>query len=94
MIAALIQIVVPISVSAMPHLRGLKLAHPVTSNKTFTISLLIGTDYYWEFVQDTIIIRDDPVTQESKLSFIRAIALLTPTGNNLRFTTDNIHSNT
>ena len=49
-IAALIQNAVPMSVSTIPHLSGLKLAHPVTSDKNFTISILIGTDYYWEFV--------------------------------------------
>ena len=69
-IAAPIQNAVPISVSIMPHLRGLKLAHPVTSNKTFTISLLIGTDYYWKFVQDTIIRGDGPIAQESKLGYL------------------------
>ena len=68
-IAAPIQNAVPISVSTMPHLRGLKLAHPVTCNKTFTISLLIGTDYYWEFVQDNI--RGHGSTaQESKLGYL------------------------
>ena len=30
----------------MPHLRGLKLAHPVTSDENFAISLLIGEDHY------------------------------------------------
>ena len=43
-IATPIQNSIPISISTMLHLRGLKLAHPVTSNKYFTISLLIGTD--------------------------------------------------
>ena len=51
----------------MPHLQGLKLAHPVTSNKNFTISLLIGTDYYWKF---TIIRGDGPTAQESKLGYL------------------------
>ena len=35
-IAAPIQNAVPVSVNTMPRLRGLKLAHPVTSNNTFT----------------------------------------------------------
>ena len=69
-IAAPIQNAVPISVNTTPHLRGLKLAHPVTSNNTFTISLLIGTDYYWKFVQDTIIRGDGPIAQESKLGYL------------------------
>ena len=69
-IAAPIQNVVPLSVSTMPHLQGLKLAHPVTSNNNFTISLLIGTNYYWKFVQDTIIRGDGPTAQESKLGYL------------------------
>ena len=31
----------------MPHLRVLKLAHPVGHDRDFKISLLIGTDHYW-----------------------------------------------
>ena len=69
-IAAPIQNAVPISVNTIPHLRGLKLAHPVTCNKTFTISLLIGTDYYWKFIQDNIIRGDGPTAQESKLGYL------------------------
>lgn len=45
-IAAPLQNAVPMSISTLSHLRGLKLAHPVTSNKSFTISTLIGADYY------------------------------------------------
>jgi hypothetical protein len=37
-------------------LRQLKLAHPVTSDKNFEISLLIGADHYWDFVEDHIIL--------------------------------------
>jgi hypothetical protein len=36
--------------------RQLKLAHPVTSDKNFEISLLIGADHYWDFVEDHIIL--------------------------------------
>ena len=39
----------------MPYLQGLNLAHPVTSDHKFEISLLIGTDYYWSFIQDHIV---------------------------------------
>ena len=53
-IAAPIQNSVSNTVCSMSHLRDLKLAHPVTSDNNFTISLLIGTDYYWAFVQDRI----------------------------------------
>ena len=51
-ITAPIQNLVSTSVYTMPHLRDLKLAHPITSDKNFKISLLIGTDHYWSFVED------------------------------------------
>ena len=38
----------------MPHLKGLKLAHPVSSGN-FEINLLVGADFYWDIVQDKII---------------------------------------
>jgi len=49
-IAAPIQNLVSTSVCTMPHLWDLKLAHPVTSREKFTISLLFGTGYYWNFI--------------------------------------------
>ena len=51
----------------MPHIRPLNLAHPVTSERQFAISLLIGTDYYWTFVQDDIVQGEGPIAQKSKL---------------------------
>ena len=62
-IAVPIQNSVCTSVNSMPHLRELKLAHPVTTNKNFKISLLIGTDYYWTFVQDNIVRGEGPTAQ-------------------------------
>ena len=38
----------------LPHLRDLKLAHPVTSDDQFQISLLIGADHYWDIVENDI----------------------------------------
>ncbi len=35
-----------------PYLQGLKLAHPVTDNEDFEISLLIGADHYSDIVED------------------------------------------
>ena len=69
-IAAPIQNSVCASATSMPHLRGLKLAHPVTPDKDFKISLLIGTDYYWTFVQDHIVRGDGPTAQQSKLGYL------------------------
>ena len=69
-IAAPIQNSVCASVNSMPHLRGLKLAHPVPADKDFTISLLIGTDHYWTFVQDHIVRGKGPTAHQSKLGYL------------------------
>jgi len=69
-IAAPIQNAIPIALSSMPQLQGLELAYPVTSNKNFTISILIGVDYYWKFVQDMIIRGDGAIAQESRLCYL------------------------
>ena len=44
----------PSIVPNLQYLKGLKLAHPVTANEQFDISLLIGVDYYWQTVQDEV----------------------------------------
>ena len=54
----------------MPHLRGLKLAHPVTSDENFAISLLIGADHYWDIVEDTVIRGQGPIAVASKLGYL------------------------
>ena len=55
---------------SLPHLKGLKLANPTSNTKEFTITILIGTDYYWSFVQDRIIRGDGPTAQQSKLGYL------------------------
>jgi len=54
-IVAPIQSTVNSSVRSMSYLQGLRLAHPVTFDHQFKISILIGTDHYWTFVQDHIV---------------------------------------
>ncbi|XP_063427242.1 uncharacterized protein LOC134710774 [Mytilus trossulus] len=51
------------------YLRGLKLAHPVTQEESFEISLLIGADYYWDLVEDEVIRGNGPNAVRSKLVF-------------------------
>ena len=53
-----------------PHLRGLQLAHPVTENEKFEISVLIGADYYWHFVGDHVIRGNGPTAVQSKLGYL------------------------
>ena len=54
----------------LPHLKGLQLAHPVTSDENFRISILIGADFYWQFIQDRVIPGDGPTAVESNLGYL------------------------
>ena len=60
----------PSIVPNLQYLKGLKLAHPVTANEQFDISLLIGVDYYWKIVQDEVIRGDGPIAVKSKLGYL------------------------
>jgi len=54
----------------LPYLAGLPLAHPVTSDENFYISILIGADFYWQFIQNRIVRGDGPTAVESKLGYL------------------------
>ena len=54
----------------LPYLQGLPLAHPVTSDENFHISVLIGADFYWGFVQDCVVRGDGPTAVESRLGYL------------------------
>ena len=69
-------------VRQLPYLKGLSLAHPVTTNENFRISLLIGTDHYWDIVEDDIRGGDGPTAVGSKLGYL--LSGLLP---NIQFTT-------
>ncbi|XP_045171011.2 uncharacterized protein LOC123533438 [Mercenaria mercenaria] len=56
--------------SKLPYLRGLKLAHPVTEDNNFTISMLIGADFYWDIVEDRIIRGEGPTAVKSKIGYL------------------------
>jgi hypothetical protein len=57
------------SVSSLMYLQGLKLAPPVTIDDEFDISLLIGTDFYWQIVGDRIIRGDGPAAVSSRIGY-------------------------
>ena len=57
-------------VTQLPHLKGLPLAYPVTTDKSFRISLLIGVDHYWDIIEDVIIRGDGPTAVKSKLGYL------------------------
>ena len=69
-IAAPLQNSVLASVITFQYLQGLKLAHPVTNEDNFQISVLIGADFYWTFVEDNIVRGDGPTAQQSKLGYL------------------------
>ena len=80
-IAAPLKNSVRTSIESFPHLRGLKLAHPITNEHNFHISILIGADYYWSFVEDKIIRGEGPTAQQSKLGFLLSGPISPPTPN-------------
>ena len=53
--------------SKLPYLKGIKLAHPVTRDNEFDISLLISADQYWSVVEDKVIRGNGPTAVKSKL---------------------------
>ena len=70
-----------------PHLKRLHLAHHLTSTEQFVISLLIGTDHYWDVVEDHIIKGNGPTAMGSKLGYLLSGPMGTTT---LENTTANI----
>ena len=58
------------SIKEFPHLKGLPLAYPITENENFEISVLIGVDYYWHFIQDHVVRGDGPTAVQSKLGYL------------------------
>ena len=54
----------------IPYLQKLPLAHPVTGDENFEISILIGADYYWYLYKTTYVVRGDgPTTVKSQLGY-------------------------
>ena len=51
----------------MPHLKVLKLAHPIPSDEHFAISLLIGADHSCDIFDNTVIRGQEPTADASKL---------------------------
>ena len=54
----------------LTYLQHLPLAHPVTNDENFDITILIGADFYWRFVQDTVVRGDGPTAVESRLGYL------------------------
>ena len=56
--------------TGLTYLKGLTLAHPTTHNENFEISLLIGADWYWDFIDDNVIRGNGPTAVKSKLGYV------------------------
>ena len=54
----------------LPYFRELPLAHPITTDQNFKISMLIGVDHYWDIVEDDIIRGNGPTAMSSKLGYL------------------------
>ena len=78
-IAAPIHTVDQKSITSLPYLNGLRLAHPISSAEQFSITLLIGADQYWDIVEDHVIRGNGPTAVGSKLGYLFSGPLDTPT---------------
>jgi len=57
------------NISSLTYLRGLKLAHRITTDELFEISMLIGADAYWKLIQNHIVRGNGPTAVQSKLGY-------------------------
>ena len=69
-IAAPIHTVDHKEITHLPYLEGLQLAHPISSAERFSITLLIGSDQYWNIVEDHVVRGNGPTAVASKLGYL------------------------
>ena len=60
----------PAEFTSLKYLNRLKLAHPVTQDGDFEISLLLGADHYWRIVQNHVVRGNGPTTVKSKIGYL------------------------
>ena len=65
-------------ITKLHYLKGLQLAHPVTEDDNFEITVLVGADYYWTFVQDQVVRGNGPTAVKSHLGYLLSGPLLQP----------------
>ena len=46
------------------------MAYPVTSDENFSISVVIGVNHYWQFIQDHVVRGDGPTAVQSRLGYL------------------------
>jgi len=59
------------------YLRGLKLAHLITTDEMLEIYLLIGADAYWKLIQNNTVRGNGPTVVQSKLGYLLSGSLPT-----------------
>lgn len=57
-------------VNSLPYLQGLKLAHPISTDTNFDITLLIGADFYWDIVENRVVRGKGPTAVSSKIGYL------------------------
>ena len=67
------------NVTSLPYVRGLKLAHPLTGEDIFSISLLIGANKLWDIVGNRVTRGDGLTAVQSKIGYLLSGPLPTPT---------------
>ncbi|XP_065904066.1 uncharacterized protein [Dysidea avara] len=77
-LAAPLQNSMRMEITKLPYLKGLQLAHPVTEDDDFEITVLLGADYYWTFVQDQVVRGNGPTAVKSHLGYLLSGPLLQP----------------
>lgn len=70
------------TLSNIPYLKVFPLAHPVSSVENFEISLLVGMDFYWNFIGDHVVRGDGPTGVSSRLGYVLSGPLPVPQSHN------------
>lgn len=66
------------NLGSLPHLWELRLARPISTDESFEVSFLIGTDHFWDQVEVQVIRRDGPTTVASKPGYLLSGPMRTP----------------
>ena len=66
------------AVANLSHLKGLPLAHPVSSEDNFGISLMIGADFHWDLNGGHTVRGNSPTAVSSRLGYLLSGPLPVP----------------
>ena len=71
------------SISKLSHLKGLPLAHSISSEENFEVVLLVGADFYWDLIGDHTVGGDGTTAVSSKLGYLLSGPLPVPQPHNV-----------